>query len=202
MSQTGSFEFYDNYPDTVKKIQPELYHEIRKIMDNELNSFFTKYHRKPIILDIGSAGVLPYDQDLIENVVILDLFNKPPSLKLNNNCEWIVGDILSENLSPRLREYGGFDFIIMSSLLHHLCDENNNIVKNLEACFSRSARMLSRDGSICIFESTCSKNIAKIEDFIYPLYSKILKNLLRFTFVRMVSADEVLATLAKLGLCT
>lgn len=202
MTQTGSFEFYNNYSESAQKLQPELYIEIKRILNSEFRLFFNTYNRKPIILDIGSAGLLPYDLRLIEKVVLLDLFKKPDHLQLDSTCEWITGDILSVKLLPIIQYNGTFDFIIMSSLLHHLCNEKNEIKKNLEACFSHSDLLLSNTGKICIFESTCSKFLAKSEDFFYPVYSKILKDILKFTFVRMVSTIEIIAALENVGLRT
>lgn len=202
MTQTGNFEFYDNYSESAQKLQPELYDEIRNILNREFTLFYDIYNRKPIVMDIGSAGLLPYDLSLIEKLVILDIFKKPDALQLDPSCEWITGDILSVNLSPQIQVYGKFDFIIMSSLLHHLCHENNGIIKNLTTCFFHSSLFLSDMGKICIFESTCSKFLTKIEDFCYPVYSKILKDIFKFTFVRMLSLDEIISSLKNVGLET
>jgi hypothetical protein len=200
MTQTGNFEFYDNYAESARKLQPELYEEINNILNNEFVLFFNKFNRKPIILDIGSAGLLPYDLNLVEKCVLLDLFNKPDVLLLASNCEWIVGDILSENFPLSLQGNGGYDFIVMSSLLHHLCDKHNNIINNLDICFSNSNKLLSNTGKICIFESTCSNFLTKIEDVFYPLYSRILAIFFKFTFTRIVSQQEILISLKKAGL--
>lgn len=202
MTKTGSFEFYDNYAESAQKLQPELYDEINKILNNEFTLFFKTFNRKPIILDIGSAGLLPYDLNLIEKCVLLDLFNKPEGLQLDSNCEWITGDILSDKLPSQMLKIGKFDFIIMSSLLHHLCNENNEIIKNLETCFYHSGLLLSDSGKICIFESTCPKFLTKIEDFCYPVYSRILLKILKLAFVRMVTMDEILLSMKKKGLKT
>lgn len=200
MTQTGNFEFYDNYSESAQKLQPELYDEIRNILNREFNLFFDTYNRKPIVMDIGSAGLFPYDLSLMERLVILDIFDKPEELQLDPGCEWITGDILSSDLSSRIKRYGKFDYIIMSSLLHHLCHENNGIITNLKTCFFHSSIFLSDNGKICIFESTCPKFLTKIEDFCYPLYSKILKDILKFTFVRMLSLDEIISSLENVGL--
>lgn len=202
MTQTGSFEFYKNYAESAQKLQPELYDEINRILNSEFTLFFNTFNRKPIVLDIGSAGLLPYDLSLIEKCVLLDLFNKPDVLLMGSNCEWITGDILSEKLPPLFQDISGYDFIIMSSLLHHLCNEKNDIINNLKICFSHSRLLLSENGKICIFESTCSVNLAKIEDFFYPVYSRILLKILKFTYVRMLSVDEIIMTLNDSGLKT
>jgi SAM-dependent methyltransferase len=202
MTKTGSFEFYDNYAESAQKLQPELYYEINKILNNEFTLFFKTFNRKPIILDIGSAGLLPYDVSLIEKCVLFDLFKKPEGLQLYLNCEWITGDILSDEFPSEILKIGKFDFIIMSSLLHHLCNENNEIIKNLETCFYHSGLLLSDIGKICIFESTCPKFLTKIEDFCYPVYSRILLKVLKLAFVRMVTMDEILLSMKKMGLKT
>jgi hypothetical protein len=202
MTKSGSFEFFNNYSSSVKKLQPELYDEIKKILNNEFNSFFETNKRKPVVLDIGSAGILPYDENFTEKIVILDLFDKPEYLQLSASSEWITGDILSDNVISELIKNDRFDFIIMSSLLHHLCNENNNLMKNLKICFFHSQLLLSKNGKICIFESTCSKWITKFEDFFYPLYSWILLKVLKFTYVRMLSVDEIVTTLKDTGLQT
>lgn len=202
MTQTGNFEFYDNYSESAQKLQPELYDEIRNILNREFTLFYDSYNRKPIVMDIGSAGLLPYDLSLIKQLVLLDIFKKPEALQLGPNCEWIIGDILSANYIPQIQGYGKFDFIIMSSLLHHLCHENNGIIINLKTCFFNSSLILSDKGKICIFESTCPKFLTKIEDFFYPIYSKILKDFFKFTYVRMLSVDEIILTLRNLGLET
>lgn len=202
MTKNGSFEFFDNYSDSVQNLQPELYYEIKKILNAEFKSFHEMHKRKPTILDIGSAGIMPYNVDLTEKVVILDLFNKPRYLQLNKSCEWVTGDILSNSIVPELLKKASFDFIIMSSLLHHLCNQKNNIMKNLQTSFLHSRLLLSASGKICIFESTCSIRLTKIEDFFYPIYSKLLLKVLRFTYVRMVSSDEIITTLKDIGLQT
>lgn len=196
MIKSGSFEFFEDYSSSIQKIQPELYQEIRRILNDEFKLFYNKNKRKPIILDIGSAGVLPYDTKLVENVIILDLFDKPKNIILKENCQWIVGDVLSNQVIQISQEIERkFDFIIMSSLLHHLCDENNNILKNLKLSFAHSKLLLSKSGKICIFESVCPKFLSKIEDLIYPIYSKILLKVLKFTYVRMVSVYEIIECL-------
>jgi hypothetical protein len=202
MIKSGSFEFFDNYPGSVKKLQPELYGEIEKILNTEFNSFFETNQRKPVVLDIGSAGILSYNVNLTEKIVILDLFDKPEYLQLSASSEWITGDILSDNVISELTKNYRFDFIIMSSLLHHLCNENNNLLKNLKVCFFHSQLLLSKNGKICIFESTCSNWIAKSEDFFYPIYSWILLKVLKFTYVRMLSVNEIVTTLKDTGLQT
>jgi|GEM_PF-4843902 len=195
MTKNGSFEFFEDYSSAVQNLQPELYCEIKRILNNEFRLFYEINKRKPVVLDIGSAGVLPYDVNLTENIVILDLFNKPNILQLKENCEWITGDILSDQIVPILLKKDKFDFIIMSSLLHHLCDDNNNIIKNLKIAFFHSRELLSKIGKICIFESTCSKPLTKMEDLVYPIYSRILLKVLKFTYVRMVSVNEITTSL-------
>jgi len=199
MTKSGSFEFFDNYSNSVKQLQPELYLEIEKILNSEFNSFYEINKRKPVVLDIGSAGILPYDVNFTEKIIILDLFNKPKSLKLSESAEWMTGNILSATIVSDLTKKYRFDFIIMSSLLHHLCDENNNIMKNLKICFYHSRSLLTQNGKICIFESTCSNWITKVEDFFYPVYTWILLKILNFTFVRIISVDEIVTTLKEAG---
>jgi hypothetical protein len=195
MTKSGNFEFFDNYSNSVKQLQPELYLEIEKILNSEFNSFYEINKRKPVVLDIGSAGILPYDVNFTEKIIILDLFNKPKSLKLSESAEWMTGNILSATIVSELTKKYRFDFIIMSSLLHHLCDENNNIMKNLKICFYHSRSLLTQNGKICIFESTFSNWITKFEDFFYPVYTWILLRILNFTFVRILSVDEIVTTL-------
>jgi hypothetical protein len=200
MANSGSFEFFDDYTDSVQRLQPELYQEIKKKLNTEFNDFYKKYQRLPLVLDIGSAGILPYDVNLAGKIVIIDLFNKPERLLLKENCEWITGDILSDKIVPELLKKSKFDYIIMSSLLHHLCNEKNEIIKNVTLCFSHSRLLLSENGKICIFESTCSDHLAKFEDFFYPVYSRILLKILKFTYVRMLSVDEITRSLKASGL--
>ena len=200
MAKTGSFEFYDNYAESAQKIQPEYYDEIRRILDNEFRIFFNKYNRRPCVLDIGSAGLLPYNLKLTEKVIIFDLFKKPDNLQLDPKCDWITGDILSDESPSQLLKIRKFDFIIISSVLHHLCNEKNEIIKNLETCFYHSGLLLTNNGKICIFESTCPEMLTKIEDLCYPLYSKILIKVLKLTYVRMVAIKEIITSLKKEGL--
>jgi hypothetical protein len=202
MTKNGSFEFFDNYSKSVKEIQPELYYEIEKILNGEFSFFNEQNKRKPVILDIGSAGVLPYDVNLTEKIVILDLFDKPEALVFNDSTEWIKGDILSDAFVLEIARSYRFDFIIMSSLLHHLCNENNNILTNLKTCFNHSRQLLSENGKIFIFESTCNNWITKFEDLFYPFYSLLLLKILKFTYVRMLSVDEIINSLHKTGLVT
>ncbi len=41
MAKTGSFEFYEDYAESAQKLQPELYEEINKILNDE----FTIVHK-------------------------------------------------------------------------------------------------------------------------------------------------------------
>lgn len=202
MTKSGSFEFFEDYSKSVQSLQPEYYTEIQRILDVEFQLFFEINKRKPLVLDIGSAGILPYNVDLTENIVILDLFDKPKNLQLKKCCEWIIGDILSDQGVPEPLRKSKFDFIIMSSLLHHLCDKNNNAIKNLKTGFSHSRLLLSKVGKICIFESTCARQLSRIEDLIYPFYSRILLKVLNFTYIRMFSVNEITTCLNHIGLQT
>ena len=198
----GSFEFFTNYCEEIGNVQPELYDEIRRVIDIALQSFTSENDRKPVVLDVGAAGLLPYDTDLAERVVILDLFPKPKKISLRNNVEWIVGDILSQKVDEvllgRMGEEG-YDIVVMSSLLHHLCDKNNNALKNLETCFRNVKKILAKDGTMYIFESTCSTLVAKLEDFFYPVYNQILTKVMKFTCVRMLSVKELMECLERTG---
>ena len=202
MTKSGSFEFFEDYSTSVRNLQPEYYSEIKRILDAEFQVFYEKNGKKPVVLDIGAAGVLPYDITLTEKIIILDLFEKPKNIQLNSCCEWVTGDILSDQIVSTLLKKSKFDFIIMSSLLHHLCDEKNNLMANLIIGFSHCQLLLAKQGKICVFESTCSKKLTKLEDFCYPFYSWILLNLFKFTHVRMVSVEEIISSLSYLGLQT
>ncbi|MEW6606348.1 MAG: hypothetical protein AB1414_02680 [bacterium] len=197
--KSGSFEFYKDYVDKVMNAQPEYYSEMISIINKEINNFILTNSRKPIILDVGSAGIFPYDTKLAERIIILDLFAKPENIELMVNGEWCVGDILSENICIDLDKEVKCDFIIMSSVLHHLCGPKNDILKNLSICFKNCSKLLSSEGKLLIFESTCSSLIAKIEDLLYPLYTLILTKVMKFTYVRMLSIKEISESLNKSG---
>lgn len=202
MTKSGSFEFFEDYSKSVQNLQPELYSEIEKKINAEFISFYNTNKRKPVVLDIGSAGILPYNVNFTDKIIILDLFDKPKYLKMNESSEWIMGDILSDTIVFELTKRSRFDFIIMSSLLHHLCNEQNNIIKNLKICFLHSRHLLAKNGKICIFESTCPNWITKFEDLFYPVYSRILLKILKFTYVRMISVGEIITSLKETGLHT
>jgi hypothetical protein len=96
---------------------------------------------------------------------------------------------------------GGYDFVLMFSLLHHLCGPQNKIHENLAACFQNARKVLDpAHGSLVIVESTCSTGVAALEDILYPVYSVILKRIFGFTYVRMVSNREISAALSQAGL--
>ncbi len=190
--------FADNYAEKVRSSQRELYDEIERIINNEIDIFISKKGRKPVLFDIGSAGLYLYNTKNIEKVTILDIFPKPDNVKLTDNTEWIVGNILSDDINTALpgRKY---DIVIMASLLHHLCDAKNNINKNLRTCFANIKSVLKDAGKIYIFESTCPQLFTKLQDFLYPVYSYILTRILKFTYVRMTSLKEILASFKSNG---
>jgi len=191
LSNGGSFEFFEDYYSEAQKLAPDFYKEVRKILNRTFTSFYQTYNRKPIILDVGSAGIMSYDIERIEKVVILDLFSQPNGLILSGDPDWVIGDILSDNIADRLKIFGKFDYIIICGVLHHLCDEHNNIIKNLNRSLNHAMSLLSDEGAVCIFESTCPAIITKIEDFFYPLYSLILKKIFKFAFVRLLCGKEI-----------
>ncbi len=188
--------FANNYSERVRGPQGELYDEIERIINSEINKFVLTEGRKPILLDIGSAGLLLYNPKNIEKITILDLFPKPDNIALVDNSEWIVGDILSDNINEFLPSKN-YDIIIMSSLLHHLCKAENKIIKNLQACFANSKAVLKKEGKIYIFESTCPYFFAKLQDFLFPIHDYLLIKIFKFTHTRMLSLTEILNVLRK-----
>lgn len=196
---SGGFGFFDDYAEKVYKLQPELYDEIRRIIDGKFRLFAREFGRKPVVLDIGGAGLIPFDPLLVDRMDILDLFEKPRQLRLPENCRWIVGDVLVRSSMDSLGLR--YDFVLMFSLLHHLCGPKNDIRNNLLACFENARSVLDRDhGSLAIVESTCSGGIALLEDALYPFYSRILRRVFGFTYVRMVSKAEITSAFEHAGL--
>lgn len=191
------FNFSNNYSNAVMNLQPEVYNEIRRIIDEVLKNFFSANKRKPLVLDIGAAGLLPYDTSLAEKITILDLFPKPNDVQLAENVQWCIGDVLSQDIDITLSTRK-FDIIVMASLLHHLCDKNNNILMHIDACFRNCRRLLRKEGSIYIFEGTCPATIAKLQDIVYHLYSFLAK-ILGFAFVRILTFKEILRALSNAG---
>lgn len=192
------FRFNQNYIRALSELQPETYAEISEILNLALHKFIERYGRKAVVLDIGAAGLLPYDTELIEKVTVLDLFAQPVGMQLGGNVEWRVGNILSANILQVL-PVNYYDVIIMSSLLHHLCDRNNNILMHIDSCFRNCRRLLRERGTIYIFEGTCPAAIAKLQDIAYPLYSFFLAKILGFAFVRILTLKEILRSLSKAG---
>jgi hypothetical protein len=77
MVATGSFEFFDNYVESVLSRQPELYSETARICNDQFATFADSQGRKPVVVDIGCAGVIPYDLGLVEHLYIIDLYDPP-----------------------------------------------------------------------------------------------------------------------------
>jgi SAM-dependent methyltransferase len=188
---TGSFEFFDDYEKRAYALQPDLYDEIQSIITSELESFTHRAGRLPKVLDVGSAGLIPYDPRLTDSTTILDLFPKPPGIALKSGVNWQVGDILR----PEPADEGLYDVVIMSSVLHHLADSHNNVVTNVRRAFRNVSRRLRAGGVLLVFESCCPPLLASAQDVLYPAYSRILVRLLRFTYVRMLSRREVVDAL-------
>jgi SAM-dependent methyltransferase len=189
--------FENNYAERTQA-NNELNVEIKRIINNEIGKYILKMGKKPTLLDLGSAGLYLYDAENIQQITMLDIFPKPETVKLNDITEWIVGDILADDIKTMLPEKN-YDFIIMSSLLHHLCDANNKSTENLRIAFSNCRPLLKKDGEVLIFESTCPLIFGKMQDILYPLYSKILVKFLRFTYVRMTCIQEILISLRGSG---
>ncbi|SRR6266478_6389639 len=196
-ASTGSFDFFDDYARKVYDLQPELYGEIRRLVDGKLRTFAQEFGRKPVVLDVGGAGLIPFDVSLVEHMDILDLFPMPSHVRLPDRCHWSVGDVLSAPSMAALR--GGYDFVLMFSLLHHLCGAKNGIRQNIATCFKNARSVLQPKGSLLIVESTCSPGMAALEDLLYPLYSVVLKRVLDFTYVRMLSTAEISDALRRAG---
>lgn len=178
--------FADNYEERVKTTQGELYEEIERILNLEIDSFILKTGFKPSLLDIGGAGLFLYDTDKLSRVTILDLFLRPDNIKMSPNSEWIKGNILDEKLV-----LGKYDIVIMSSLLHHLCNARNGINNNLRTCLRNVKKLLNESGRAYIFEGTCPVFFTILQDILYPVYSRILTGILKFTYVRMTSFNEI-----------
>jgi len=193
---TGNFEFFSDYEKTVYQLQPDLYAEIKQISDAELRASAQQLGRPPKVLDVGSAGLIPYDAQLAESVTILDLFPQPSGLQLKPKVSWQVGDILK--LEPG--DESAHDVIVMSSLLHHLADKHNNATANVRRAFQNAAKRLRPGGKLLVFESVCPGSLALLQDLLYPVTSRILTGVLKFTYVRMLSRAELLGALASSGL--
>jgi SAM-dependent methyltransferase len=195
-TSTGSFEFFDDYEKSVYQLQPELYEEIRTIINRELRLFSDRARRLPKVMDVGSAGVIPFDPQLTESTTILDLFSKPEGVTLKPNVQWRLGDILERSPS----DDGAWDIILMSSVLHHLANKRNNVVANVGRAFKNVFDRLRPGGVLLIFESVCSRPLAVAQDLLYPAYSRVLVGLFRFTYVRMLSLREISEALGNGGL--
>ena len=193
-STPSSFEFYTDYVTKEKALQPEYYNEVQRIIDEHLNDFFKKYSRKPVILDIGSAGMTPYSTELTEKVIIVELFDKPSNVHLPKNVSWQVSNFLDETTANTLEKSLQIDLVIASGLLHHLCDNKNNAISNLNRFFTNLK--VFKDANVFIFEGICPHFLAKLQDFIYPVQSFILRKVLRFTNVRIFSMKEILKAIS------
>jgi SAM-dependent methyltransferase len=181
--------FSDNYAEKTKA-NNELNGEIKTIINNEIDKYIQRAGEKPTLLDIGCAGLYLYNPANIRKITMLDLFCKPGNVELTPNTEWFIGNILSLDSKKDLPNEQ-YDFIIMSSLLHHLCNSNNKIKENLFIAFQNCRHLLKKEGKILIFESTCPRIFCQIEDIIYPVYSFILVKIFKFTFVRMTCVQEI-----------
>ncbi len=192
----GSFEFYNDYEKTAYALQPELYGEIASVLNSEFREFSQRFGHLPRVLDVGAAGVVPYDPALTESTTILDLFEKPPGLELKEGVGWRVGNILT--VDPA--EDSAWDVVVFSSVLHHLADKHNNAFANVCKAAACAARRLRPGGKVVVVESCCSRAVASLQDALYPIYSRFLVHAVRFTYVRMLSFEEVTAAFAAANL--
>src|SRR5262249_7945551 len=145
----------------------------------------------PRVLDVGSAGVVSFDPQLCESTTILDLFPQPATLHLPERVYWRVGDILQSDSEEGNR----YDIVLMSSVLHHLADAGNHVLRNVRVAFENVTHRLRPSGVLLVFESFCPGVLALMQDILYPLYSRLLVRLLKFTYVRMLAVREVLDAL-------
>ena len=131
----------------------------------------------------------PYSTELAEKLIIVDLFDKPNNIHLPENVSWHVANFLDETTANTLEKRQQIDLVIASGLLHHLCDNKNNAISNLNRFFTNLKVFKGAD--ILIFESVCPHILAKLQDFIYPIQSFILRKMIGFTNVRMLSMKEI-----------
>lgn len=185
-NNNSGFEFYHNYEERVMKLQHEVYNETKRIINEYLLRFMLENNRKATILDVGGAGLIAFDPKLAARVTILDLFTKPDKVILPENAEWVIGDILLDGVKGRK-----YDVIVLSSVIHHLSDMNNNILKNVRACFNNCMKLLDKNGCIYIFDGTCSPFLARLQDILYPFYTFLLLKIFKFIYVRILSLKEI-----------
>lgn len=190
----SSFEFYHDYEERVMKLQFEVYNEIKRIINDYLHTFVLKNNRKATVLEIGSGGLISFDHRLSAKITILELFPKPNKIILPENTEWIIGDILLDE--DRGKKY---DLILLSSVIHHLADKNNNIIKNLKLCFNNCMKLLDINGCLYIFDGTCPPLLTKLQDICYSLYTFLLLRIFKFTYVRILSLKEIYKCLQEGG---
>lgn len=198
INECSSFEFYSDYVTKKKALQPDYYKEVERILNEQIKTFYIEHKRKPVILDVGSAGVIPYSPDLVENAIILDLFLKPDKLELPDNIFWVVGNVLCNSTLSKIISRWQVDIIVASSLLHHLCDSHNNEIINLHKFMSKIK--FFKDADIYIFESVCPPFLAKLQDCLWPIQSYILNKIIGFTNVRMISYKELTDAAVQNGL--
>ena len=188
---TGSFGTMNDFVAKVEAITPEYYQEVNRIIDNRLNDFLEKFGRKPSLLDIGGAGVLPFDFLVPDKICIMDIFQKPDHMILPDNVEWVVQNILSEDIQYKAK----YDVVILSGVLHHLADKHNNIIRHLKMCLRNATNLWAEGGCCLIFESICPQHFNKIQDAMYPLYSIILTKLLKYPYARLLTLREITTAL-------
>jgi hypothetical protein len=184
---TGSFESMDDFVNKVKTITPDYYQEVTRIINRHLKEFVDEFGRKPNLADIGGAGVFPFDITIPNKICIIDIFQKPHHIILPDNAEWVIQNILDEKISRNEK----YDIVIMSGLLHHLADKRNNIRRNLTLCLKNVKNLLALRGCCLIFESICPPYFDTLQDLLFPIYSRILKGVLKFPYARLLSLKEI-----------
>jgi hypothetical protein len=197
MGTAGSFDFFENYVESVTSRQPELYAETARLCNEQFSAFARLHGRKPVVIDVGCAGVLSYDLDLIEHLYIIDLFDPPRGFVCPPRTTWVKGDILDPTLGLPVKG----DVAMFHSVLHHLgTPTTRQIQQNVGLAFAHSMAMLNPEGFAFIIESTCSNFLAAAQDVLRLPVQFALRVLLRFASVRMLSLDEILRVIGGLGL--
>ena len=178
-------EFFAGNPEYEQALERLVtYRNIRRAIEGEIRG-------TPRLLDIGNGGTFPYDTDLAEWIVAVDLFlEELPRASFPPNVEPRSGDALALDEPD-----GAYDAVLLALVFHHLVgDTADDLLANVDRSIAEAHRVLRDGGRLIVVESCVPEWFYRAERVLFaPLAALSGTRVMRHPPTLQLTAEQLTA---------